>query len=137
MSRSAAQLVGGEPQGPAYKLVADRLREAIHEGGSSRDQLPTESELMRLHGVSRQTVRRAYLDLTGTIPSAEQARPFLKDHVSNKRQVLIDRLLASPEHARHLATVFGVMLMERRPDRHVPADPWREFLRASFAANKP
>src|SRR5260370_6678382 len=63
MSRSAAQLVNGAPQGPAYKLVADRLREAIHDAGSSRDQLPTESELMRLHGVSRQTVRRAYLDL--------------------------------------------------------------------------
>src|ERR1700694_6079112 len=63
MSRAASQLANGEPQGPAYKLVADQLREAIHEGGSSREHLPTESELMRLHGVSRQTVRRAYLDL--------------------------------------------------------------------------
>ena len=62
MSRPAA-LADGVPQGPAYKLVAERLRTAIHEAGSSREQLPTESELMRLHGVSRQTVRRAYLDL--------------------------------------------------------------------------
>jgi DNA-binding GntR family transcriptional regulator len=56
-------LVNGEVQGPAYKLVADRLRMAIRDAGSSREQLPTESELMRVHGVSRQTVRRAYLDL--------------------------------------------------------------------------
>lgn len=62
MSRSSA-LVDGEPQGPAYKLVAERLRAAIHEASSSREQLPTENELMRTHGVSRQTVRRAYLDL--------------------------------------------------------------------------
>ena len=47
------------------------------------------------------------------------------------------RLLASPEHARHLANVFDVMLMERLPDRYVPKAQWTEFLRTSFAANKP
>src|SRR5262249_1725510 len=52
-------------------------------------------------------------------------------------EALIDRLLASPEHARHLAHVFDVMLMERRPDRFVPRAQWHEYLRSSFAANKP
>jgi hypothetical protein len=51
--------------------------------------------------------------------------------------VLIDRLLASPEHALHLATVFDVMLMERLPDRFVPRAAWMEFLRSSTAQNKP
>ena len=82
-------------------------------------------------------LRRVYLDLTGTIPTADEARAFLKDMAADKREALIDRLLASPEHARHMATVFDVMLMERRPDKHVPRAQWQEYLRASFAANKP
>ncbi len=82
-------------------------------------------------------VRRLYLDLTGCIPSATTARAYLADRSPGKRIALIDRLLASPEHARHLAIVFDVMLMERRPDRFVPHAVWHEFLRSSFAANKP
>jgi hypothetical protein len=82
-------------------------------------------------------LRRIYLDLTGTIPTSEAARAFLKDSSSDKRAQLIDRLLNSPEYARHMATVFDVMLMERRPDKHVPRAQWIEFLRSSIAANKP
>ncbi len=82
-------------------------------------------------------LRRIYLDLTGTLPTAAETRAFLADTADDKRQTLIDRLLASPKHARYLATVFDVMLMERRPDKHVPSAQWREYLRESFAANKP
>ena len=82
-------------------------------------------------------VRRLYLDLTGSPPTAAAARAFLQDPAPNKRQALIDRLLASPEHARHLATVLDVMLMERRRDKNVPRSAWRDYLRASVAANKP
>jgi hypothetical protein len=82
-------------------------------------------------------LRRIYLDLTGTIPTAAETRAFLKDPSPGKRQTLIDRLLTSPEHARHLATVLDVMFMERLPDKYVPHATWLEFLRSSVAANKP
>jgi hypothetical protein len=82
-------------------------------------------------------LRRITLDLIGTIPTAEQVRAFLKDADPNKREKLIDRLLASPEHARHFAGVLDVWLQERRPDKHVPAAQWQEYLRTSVAANKP
>lgn len=82
-------------------------------------------------------LRRVYLDLTGTIPASTEARQFLADKAAGKRAKLIDRLLASPEHARHLQTVFDIMLMERRPDKHVPRPQWQDYLKASFAANKP
>ena len=81
-------------------------------------------------------LRRIYLDLTGAIPTADEVRAFLKDPSPEKRQTLIDRLLASPQHARHFAAVLDVMLMERRRDQHVPHGPWLEYLRASVAANK-
>jgi hypothetical protein len=82
-------------------------------------------------------LRRITLDLTGCIPTSEQARAFLADSTADKRRKLIERLLASPEYARHLSDVFDVMLMERRPDKHVKRALWREYLRESFASNKP
>ncbi len=82
-------------------------------------------------------LRRIYLDLTGTLPPSNEARAFLNDRTPNKRTALMDRLLASPEHARYLAAVFDVMLMERLPDKQVPRGEWLEYLRSSMAANKP
>ena len=82
-------------------------------------------------------LRRIYLDLAGIIPTAAEARAFFQDKTPDKRARLVDRLLASPEHARHMANVFDVMLMERRPAKNVAAAAWLEYLRESFAANKP
>ncbi len=82
-------------------------------------------------------LRRASLDLTGMIPTVSEARSFLDDPSPYKRAKLIDRLLASPEYARRMQIVFDVMLMERRPDKHVPSADWDEYLRESFARNKP
>jgi hypothetical protein len=82
-------------------------------------------------------VRRLYLDLAGMIPTAAETRAFLADAEPSKREKLIDKLLASPEHARHLQRVFDVMLMRRLPQKHVPVAEWEKFLRESFAQNKP
>jgi hypothetical protein len=82
-------------------------------------------------------LRRVHLDLIGYGPSAEETRAFLDDPSSDKRRAVIDRLLDSPEFARHMARVFDVMLMERRPDVNVPSAQWHEYLRRSFAERKP
>ncbi|MEO2019419.1 MAG: DUF1549 domain-containing protein, partial [Fuerstiella sp.] len=81
--------------------------------------------------------RRIYLDLAGTIPSADQTRRFLADRSSDKRARLIDRLLSSPQYARRMQYAFDTMLMERRPAKHIKTDEWRDYLRQSFAQNKP
>ncbi len=82
-------------------------------------------------------LRRIYLDLAGKIPTVKQAKDFLNDKSPNKRAKLIDQLLESPDFSRHMVNVFDVMLMERRPDKYVKRGNWRQFLRASFDANKP
>ena len=71
------------------------------------------------------------------IPSSAEARAFLDDPSSYKRERLIARLLASPEYARRMQDFFDVMLMERRDDVHVPAAEWRAFLRRAVAENVP
>jgi hypothetical protein len=82
-------------------------------------------------------LRRIFLDLTGRIPGSREARAFLDDAAADKRARMIDRLLASPEHVRHLATTFDVWLMERRADKHVKTDEWRAFLVEFFKASRP
>jgi len=82
-------------------------------------------------------LRRLSLDLRGTIPTAAEAREFLDDASETKRAAWIDRLIESPDYARHMSEVFDVMLMERRGETHIKTDPWRQFLRESFEQNKP
>jgi hypothetical protein len=82
-------------------------------------------------------LRRATLDLAGTLPSVAEARGFPADPSPAKRQTLIDRLLAGPGYARRMTHVFDVTLMERRPDGKVARAAWEDYLRAAFAANKP
>ncbi|KWX66757.1 GntR family transcriptional regulator [Mycobacterium sp. NAZ190054] len=49
---------------PAYQVLRERLREDIAAGKyPDGTRLPTESELVARHGLSRQTVRRAFQDL--------------------------------------------------------------------------
>ncbi|MBT4864342.1 MAG: DUF1549 domain-containing protein [Planctomycetaceae bacterium] len=82
-------------------------------------------------------LRRVSLDLTGTIPTREQALQFLEDTDPGKRQKLIEQLLASPEYARHMQQTFDVILMRRLPAKNVSAAEWQTFLQKSFAENKP
>lgn len=78
-------------------------------------------------------VRRIYLDLAGRIPSHAELTNFLADTTPDKRDRLIDALLAGPEYAERMHDLFHAMLMERRGDHA----EWSTFLKTSFAGNKP
>lgn len=82
-------------------------------------------------------LRRAALDLTGLPPTADETRSFLDDAAPDKRTKAIDRLLADPRYARHLATTFDVTLMERRAASAISDDEWKNYLVSSFRQNKP
>ena len=82
-------------------------------------------------------LRRVSLDLNGDLPSSTEARAFLDDAAPNKRELLVDRLLASPRYPIHMANVFDVMLMERRPVTQVTVVEWQKYLQAAFDLNKP
>ncbi|MFE6173709.1 GntR family transcriptional regulator [Streptomyces sp. NPDC056464] len=51
------------PRG-TYLVISEALRREI-EDGEARDTLPSEADLMRTHGVSRNTIRRALKVLEG------------------------------------------------------------------------
>ena len=78
-------------------------------------------------------LRRAMLDLAGTIPTAEETQKFLADADPEKRAKLIDRLLEAPSYADRMENLFHIMLMERRGDH----PEWSRFLKTSFEQNRP
>jgi len=87
-------------------------------------------------------VRRAYLDVIGTLPTAEEAREFLQDpDKKNKRNALIDRLLARNEFAVYWAMKWSDIL---RIKAEFPVNLWpnaaqayHRWVLASLSANKP
>lgn len=55
-------------------------------------------------------LQRAYTDLIGRIPSADEAREFLTSTRQHRREYLIDELLAKPEYVDHWANKWMDML---------------------------
>src|SRR5262245_66021087 len=51
-------------------------------------------------------LRRAYLELTGTIPSVAEARDFLDSTSANKREQLVRSLLDDKRFAEHYAGLW-------------------------------
>ena len=87
-------------------------------------------------------VRRAFLDVIGTLPTAGEAREFIEDtNTKNKRRVLIEQLLTRDEFADYWAMRWGDIL---RIKAEFPVNLWpnaaqayHRWVRASIAANKP
>jgi hypothetical protein len=87
-------------------------------------------------------VRRAYLDVLGTLPTAQEARDFIQDpDTANKRHKLIDALLERDEFADYWAMKWGDTL---RIKAEFPVNLWpnaaqayHRWVHASLVANKP
>ncbi len=86
-------------------------------------------------------LRRLSLDLLGRIPTGAEHQRFLAETRPDKREHLIDELLASKGHARHFAEVFNAALLGRalgkgknRDDREKHFLP---YLRWAIETNRP
>lgn len=83
-------------------------------------------------------LRRAYLDVIGRLPSESEARAFLADTCTEKRENLVDALLERPEYADHWAMKW-IDLLRPNPYRVgikavINLDAW---LREQFRENQP
>ncbi len=89
--------------------------------------------------------RRLYLDLVGRIPLESELKLFVSNTDSRKREQLVDSLLASDEHAQHLAEVLNAVLMgrktsERKGQREKTGHEkaaWMEYLTSAVRDNRP
>ncbi len=86
-------------------------------------------------------LRRAYLDVIGTLPTVEESRAFLEDDSPDKRAKLIDELLERPEYADYWAMRWSDIF---RVKAEFPINLWpnaaqayHRYLHHSMATNKP
>lgn len=79
-------------------------------------------------------VRRAYLDVTGVLPTADEVRAFLADEAADKRDRLIDRLLERSEAADYWAMKWGDIL---RIKAEIPVNLWPNARRPITAGSGP
>jgi hypothetical protein len=86
-------------------------------------------------------LRRAYLDVIGTLPTDDETRAFLSDTSLNKRRALVEQLLERDEFADCWAMKWSDLL---RVKAEFPVNLWpnaaqayHRWIRASIRDNKP
>lgn len=83
-------------------------------------------------------LRRVYLDLVGTIPSAEKVEAFLKSTDADKRAKVIDELLGDPRFGTTLSEAWsGLMVPRESNNRRLNHSPLQEWLAKQFNGNVP
>lgn len=83
-------------------------------------------------------LRRIYLDVIGTLPTAAEARAFLADTRPDRRARLIDALLQRPEFNDVWALWWSdVLRVDRQALGHKGARAYYDWIHASLEQNKP
>jgi hypothetical protein len=120
--------------GFAWKPVPENNRIDREVFAKLRALRMTPSELCS----DQEFVRRAYLDLSGLLPSAGEARAFCDARRADKRERLVNELLGRPEFAEFWALKWSDILRneEKVLDRR-GVQLYSDWIRQSLAENKP
>jgi len=117
------------------KLAANATIDWFLQADWKRDKV----EPAQLSGDSA-FARRVYLDITGRIPTRTELGQFIVDTAKDKRERLVDKLIASDEYPRHMREIFDTVLMGRPNNKNLRerADKgWYAFLEDVFKSNRP
>jgi hypothetical protein len=110
------------------RLVFGRLKTL----GIPPSELCTDSEF----------IRRAALDITGTLPTPAEVEKFLADSAPKKRDRLVSDLLEKPEYGKYFALRWSDILRNKRGNANDPhcldrAVNFHNWIRDSMQQNKP
>ncbi|UQA54583.1 DUF1549 and DUF1553 domain-containing protein [Polyangium aurulentum] len=128
---TAAKPATAPAPAPAVDIVArvDALLEAEWKTSNVSPAKPA---------TDAQFLRRAYLDLAGTLPPPEAVTAFLSDRSPDKRARAIETLLASPRYVERWSAYWEeVLLRDKAKANLVDRAAFRTWLRARFAENAP
>ena len=84
-------------------------------------------------------MRRVSIDVTGTIPTAEEVAAFLADTDPDKRNKLIDRLLDSPAYADYFSNKWNLVLRNKQRNQFELSSTYgfHRWIWSSIYENKP
>jgi hypothetical protein len=107
----AALLLAGGPaaaDGPSDRdaqAVAKKIDQIIEKAWADAKAEPA------AQADDAEFLRRVYLDLAGRIPSVAETRAFLRDTRPDRRQRLVDQILASPDYVKHFTNFWRALLI--------------------------
>ncbi len=116
---------------PRKNLIDNILFDKMASDGIQSAPLTSDAEFLR----------RVTLDLTGQIPSPETVNSFLNDTNPYKREVLVDKLIASPEFVDRWSLFFGDLLNINSFATNINLyiggrESYYQYVRQSIATNK-
>jgi len=84
-------------------------------------------------------LRRATVDITGRLPTADEARAFLADQDPQKRDRLVDRLVDSSGYAEYFAGKWAAVLRNKRRNGNDRVYTYRfhDWIRGALEQNMP
>ncbi|QQS48272.1 MAG: DUF1549 domain-containing protein [Acidobacteriota bacterium] len=130
LERRAAKLVPAQDI-PRKNLVDYILFDRMASDGIQSAPLTSDAEFLR----------RVSLDLTGQIPSPDAVTSFINDTNPYKRDILVDKLIASPEFVDKWTLFFGDLLNNNSFATNINLyiggrESYHQYIRQSIETNK-
>ena len=123
-----AEVIANYPAFPEHNFIDGHVIAKLKKLNIAPSELCSDSDYLR----------RVYLDVIGTLPTAEEARRFYADKRSDKREKLVDELLDRPEFADYWALKWSdVLRVDRQILGHKKAYAYYRWIRESIARNQP
>ncbi len=137
-----SQIVLARVTSPFPNELADRVFDEAPRRNFIDDLVLAQLQSLRLQPSPRADdaafIRRAYLDTIGVLPTAGETRAFLASDAPDKRDRLIDHLLARPEFVDYWTFRWADLLMiSGRLIRPEAVKAYYTWLRERIAANTP
>ena len=117
---------------PAVKALAEAIDRHIAQQWAESEVEPAP------RADDAEFLRRVWLDLAGTIPTAAEARDFLDEPAADKRERLVEALLRGPAYVNHATDLWRALLLpeaEEGNQAQYLAPDFEAWLRLKVADN--
>ena len=116
------------PQRPVHNFIDELVDAKLRKLNIHPSDLCSDADFLR----------RAHLDIIGTLPTADEARTYLADVSPDKRNALVETLLTRREYADFQALKWSdVLRVDRLALGHKQAYSYYHWVRNAFAHNRP
>lgn len=112
------------------QVVSARIDQFIAAGWKDKGAAPAKP------ADDAEFLRRVYLDVAGRIPTVSEARAFLEDKSPDKRALLLERLLDSPQYVNHFTNTWRALLLPQANNQRFLDPGFTAWLSKQFRDNE-